>query len=48
MTIRILRRLAVMEKTGLSSRTMDRKEAAGEFPKRVQLGNGRSAGARTK
>ena len=36
--MRILRKGPVREKTGLSSATIDRKERAGDFPARVQLG----------
>ena len=34
----IIRKSAVMEKTGYSGYSIDRLEEAGEFPKRVQLG----------
>lgn len=36
----ILRRRAVIAKTGYSAPTIDRLEKVGEFPKRVQLGPG--------
>jgi prophage regulatory protein len=35
--MRILRKPAVKMKTGMSGPTIDRREAAGDFPKRVQL-----------
>lgn len=36
--MKILRRCAVVSKTGYSAPTIDRLEKAGQFPKRVQLG----------
>jgi prophage regulatory protein len=42
--MRILRQPEVLEKTGLRKPTLDRKERAGEFPKRVPLGTGRAVG----
>jgi prophage regulatory protein len=42
--MRILRRKAVKDKTGLSDATLERKEQSGEFPKRVSLGEGRAVG----
>jgi prophage regulatory protein len=36
--MRILRKGAVKTKSGLSDASIDRREAAGEFPRRVQLG----------
>jgi len=35
---KILRRRQVEDITGFSGRTIDRKEKAGDFPQRVQLG----------
>ena len=42
--MRILRRPEVRDKTGLTDPTLDRKEQAGEFPKRIPLGTGRAVG----
>jgi prophage regulatory protein len=36
--MRILRRPAVIERTGLSNATIHRREQAGDFPARVKLG----------
>jgi prophage regulatory protein len=36
--MRVLRKRLVKEKTGLSSASIDRKERAGDFPVRIQLG----------
>jgi prophage regulatory protein len=36
--MKILRRPATRDKTGLSNATIDLKEARGEFPRRVVLG----------
>ena len=36
--MRMLRLPAIVEKTGLSRWTINRKEEAGDFPKRVRLG----------
>jgi prophage regulatory protein len=36
--MRVLRKRLVKEKTGLSSASIDRKERAGDFPARIQLG----------
>jgi prophage regulatory protein len=38
MSRKILRRREVIAKTGVSRSTIDRQEAAGQFPKRIQLG----------
>jgi len=35
---KIIRRPKVEELTGLSGRTIDRREAVGQFPRRVRLG----------
>lgn len=35
---RLIRKRVVQEKTGLSGMTIDRREAAGDFPRRVRLG----------
>jgi prophage regulatory protein len=35
--VKILRRLATREKTGLSDPVIDREEAQGRFPKRIKL-----------
>jgi prophage regulatory protein len=37
MSRKILRRRQVIEKTGLSRATIQRQEAAGQFPARIQL-----------
>jgi prophage regulatory protein len=37
--MRVLRKGQVKDKSGLSFATIDRKERAGEFPARIQLGN---------
>ena len=36
--MRLLRKRAVADKTGLSGVSIDRREAAGEFPRRIRLG----------
>ena len=36
--MRVLRKPEVQAKSGLKQSTIDEKEAAGEFPKRVRLG----------
>ena len=36
--IKVIRKPGVIVKTGLSGPTIDRQEARGEFPQRIQLG----------
>jgi prophage regulatory protein len=42
--MRVLRKPEVQAKVGLKQATIDQKEAAGEFPKRIRLGRGRAVG----
>jgi prophage regulatory protein len=43
--VRIIRKSEVIRRVGYSETTLDRKERAGEFPKRLKLGpTGRAVG----
>jgi predicted DNA-binding transcriptional regulator AlpA len=42
--MRVLRKPAVRDKTGLSQRVIDGKERVGDFPQRFLIGSGRSVG----